>query len=272
MLKGLLIIYHDKFQTMIKSFISCFIACLFMAPAGFAQQTQDWHLEKMPPDLEMQFALSSLPPYLRNDATVYLLDPAKGYYMARQGTNGFTAYVNRTEWERGEFVQDTYAALGFDAEGAKTLLPIFLDVAVMRASGKYTPTQLRDSIVQRVKDGRYKAPARAGICYMLSPVFRTHIEGQGIISMVMPHYMFYAPFVEDSDIGGRWVTGGHQPFVATVGNVLDKAHSIFNYMIIAAGETEKAKIVADEKDLIQKMYAYKPFLAVDAMQGDNMHH
>ena len=257
---------------MLKQFIQCIIACMVISLESFSQQNKDWLLEKMPPNLEMQYALSALPPHLRDGATVYLLDPAKGYYMARKGTNGFSAYVNRTEWERAEFVQDTYAALGFDAEGAKTLLPIFMDVAAMRASGKYTPTQLKDSIVQRVKDGRYKAPARSGICYMLSPVHRTRVDDQGIVNMVMPHYMFYAPYVDDSDVGGEWATGGHQPFVASVGNVLDKSHSIFNYIIIAAGETEKAKIIEQQKDLIKKMGEYKSFLKVDVNNSMAEHH
>ena len=69
----------------------------------------------MPADLERDFALSALPAHLRDSATVYLLDPEKGYYIARQGTNGFSTFVNRTEWEWAEFVQDDYAAISYDA-------------------------------------------------------------------------------------------------------------------------------------------------------------
>lgn len=239
----------------------------------FAQQKTDgWLLDKMPADLETQYALSALPPYLRDGATVYLLDPAKGYYISRKGTNGFSAYVNRTEWERAEFVQDTYAALGFDAEGAKTLLPIFLDIGNMRATGKYSPAQIRDSVVKRVKDGRYHAPARSGICYMLSPVHRGRLADVGIVNMVMPHYMFYAPYVDDNDIGGKWGVGGHQPFIGSVGAVLDKAHSIFNYIILAAGEAEKSKIVENSQDLMQKLAAYKPSLKVETKEMVMDHH
>ena len=256
-----------------KHFARLFFAGIIMCSASCYAQKQDWLLEKMPVDLETDYALSSLPPHLRDQATVYLLDPKKGYYIARQGTNGFSVYVNRTEWERTEFVQDTYAALGFDAEGAKTLLPIFIEVAAMRASAKYTPTQLRDSIVKRVKDGRYKAPARSGICYMLSPLLRTHDDKGVITNMVMPHYMFYAPYVDDTDVGGKWMTGGHHPFVASTGNVLDKAHSIFNYIIIAAGETEKTKIVEEQKDLLRRLGEYKSFLKVETntMKSEHKH-
>src|SRR5215467_15765515 len=138
-----------------------FIFLMFVSQHNFAQEITGWQLEKMPDSLEFQYALSSLPPSLRSGATVYLLDPKKGYYIARYGTNGFSAYVNRTEWERAEFVQDTYGALGFDSMGSKTLLPIFLEVGAMRASGKYSATQLRDIIIQRVKDGTYRAPSRS---------------------------------------------------------------------------------------------------------------
>ena len=127
----------------------------------------------MPPDLETEYALSALPPHLRDSATVYLLDPNKGYYLARRGTNGFTAYVHRTEWERVEFVKDTYAAIAYDAEGSKIYIPPTFAVEEMRSSGKYSPAQIRDTMVKRVKSGMYKAPSKCGVSYMLGPVMRT---------------------------------------------------------------------------------------------------
>jgi hypothetical protein len=229
-------------------------------------------LEKMPADLETEFALSSLPPHLREQATVYLLDPSKGYYMARKGTNGFSAFVNRTEWERAQFVQDTYGAISYDSAGSIAYLPPFFDAAAMRASGKYSASQIRDTMIQRVKDGKYKAASRPGISYMLSPLLRTY-DGEGkIFNQVMPHYMFYAPCVDDRDIGGGWVTGGHQPFVVNSGSILDKSHSIFNYIILAAGETEKAKIIEDDNDLLSKLASYKPYLKIDAAHIEMQHH
>src|SRR5690242_9034127 len=100
-----------------------FIFLLF-GSACYAQS-----LEKMPADLETDFALSSLPPHLRDNATVYLLDPAKGYYVAKKGTNGFSVMVLRTEWEWEEFTDDCFTAISFDAEGSKTIVPLYLDVA-----------------------------------------------------------------------------------------------------------------------------------------------
>ena len=40
-------------------------------------------IEPLPRDLEIQLALSALPPHLRDNATVYVLNPAKGFEVAR---------------------------------------------------------------------------------------------------------------------------------------------------------------------------------------------
>jgi hypothetical protein len=241
----------------------------FFSIRGYGQKADGWLLDKMPPDLETDFALSSLPPHLRDSATVYLLDPGKGYYMSRKGTNGFSAYVHRTEWERAEFVQDTYAAISYDAEGSKIYLPVAFAAAEMRASGKFSPTQVRDTIVKRVKDGIYKAPSRTGVSYMLGPILRTHQPNGKIVNMVMPHFMFYAPRVDNDDIGGVW--DGHTPYAINTGNILDKEHSIFNFIIIPAGDTEKGAIIESNIDLMRRLGEYKTFLRIEPDTGDHHH-
>jgi hypothetical protein len=242
---------------------------IFNAFVSYGQKSQDWMLEKMPVDLERDFALSALPPHLRDQATVYLLDPKKGYYIARQGSNGFSAIVNRTEWEHAEFVQDTYAAISYDSEGSKTYIPVFLAVAEMRASGNYSPAQIRDIIIKRIKDGTYKAPSRTGVSYMLSPLLRTHPgpDNPEVVNMVMPHYMFYAPRVDNSDIGGVW--DAHSPFALTNDNILDKEHCIFNYIIIPAGDAEKAKIIEANRDLLRRLAEYKSYLKAEINSNHN---
>jgi hypothetical protein len=251
-----------------RSFV--FVIIVLLSFQSFGQDVAGWKLERMPAGLETDFALSALPPHLRAAATVYLLDPNKGYYVARQGTNGFSAFINRTDWEWAEFVQDSYAAISYDAEGAKTYLPVFFDVAAMRATGKYSPSEIRDTILKRVKDGTYKAPSRTGVSYMLSPLLRTHVDStSGIINMVMPHYMFYAPRVENADIGGVW--DAHSPYAINSGDNLNKEHSIFNYIILPAGDTEKARIIEENKDLLQRLAAYQACLSVETT-ADNHHH
>jgi hypothetical protein len=145
------------------------ILMILLVMQGIAQNTGNTDLEKMPADLETDYALSALPPHLRGDATVYLLDPKKGFYVGRQGSNGFICFVTRTEWEWEEFRNDLAAPISYDAEGARSIFPIYQEVAAMRASGKYSPAQIKDSIKNKILKGVYKAPARPGISYMLSP-------------------------------------------------------------------------------------------------------
>ena len=254
----------------IKHTIQFIIALMIVFPSSaFARQAQDWLLEKMPADLETDFALSALPSHLREHATVYLLDPKKGCYIARQGTNGFATFVNRTDWEWAEFVPDTYAAISYDPEGVKTYLPVFFAVAAMRASGKFSAAQIRDTILKRVKDGTYKAPSKTGVSYMLGPILRAHLDSaSGIINMVMPHFMFYAPGIDNTDIGGEW--DGHSPYAIGSGKNLDKEHSIFNYIILPAGDAEKAKIIEENKNLLERLATYKSCLKIET--GNAMHH
>src|ERR1700690_3921595 len=71
-------------------------------------------VEPLPRDLEIQLALSALPPHLRDNATVYVLNPDKGFEVARKGTNEFHAFVARTgddamqgAWPLTKYPQDT---------------------------------------------------------------------------------------------------------------------------------------------------------------------
>jgi hypothetical protein len=223
----------------------------------------------MPVDLEKDFALSALPPHLRDQATIYLLDPKNGYYLARQGTNGFSTLVLRTDWEHAEFAQDFFAAISFDAEGSKIYLPVYFDVAMMRASGKYSPSQIRDTVIKRVKNQTYKEPSRTGVSYMLSPLLRTY-SGTAIVNVVLPHYMFYAPRVDNQDIGGKW--DGHSPFAIGPMEILDKEYCIFNFIILPAGDTEKGMIVEANKDLLRRLAEYKPYLKIKTEATLTTHH
>jgi hypothetical protein len=67
-------------------------------------------LEKMSESLETHYALSALPTRMRDAATVYLLDPSKGYSLSRKGTNGFSCIVVRSDWQfpKQEFRDDIF--------------------------------------------------------------------------------------------------------------------------------------------------------------------
>ena len=252
-------------NTSSKLLLACFTALSLLTSAICIAQSSDWQLDKMPADLETDFALSALPAHLREQATVYLLDPKKGYYMTRKGTNGFVAFVCRTEWEWAEFDNEIYDAISFDAEGARTLAPVLMDVAQLRATGKYSAKELQDLIVKRIKDGTYKGPARSGVSYMLAPMMRTHPGTKEIASIIMPHYMFYAPNVTNTDIGGTF--DSYHPFILDGVKALNDGHAIFNYIIMPVGEAETKKIVEENKDLLQRLESFKANLKVEASAG-----
>ena len=237
---------------------------LFSAAQSFANKPADPKLEKMPTALETDFALSSLPPQLRPDATVYLLDPAKGYYIAHKGSNGFICFVMRTAWEWAEFRNDVYTAISYDAEGARTIFPAYIDAAAMRASGKFTALQVRNIILDRIKRGIYKAPAKPGISYMLGPLMRTYPakpDQHTVLTMHMPHYMFYAPYLTNADIGNIPDGQADGPFlVHPEAMFLGEKKAPYGYIIVPAGQKEAAKIDADNKVLLKRLADYRPYL------------
>ena len=244
------------------------LTALFISIQSFAQSA-GWQLEKMPTNLETDFALSSLPAYLRGGATVYLLNPNRGYYIASKGTNGFICFVSRTEWEWGDFRKDLATPISYDAEGARTIFPVYMAVASMRASGKFTALQIKDTIISRVKKGIYKAPSRPGISYMLGPIMRSYPgpiaspANMTLMTMSMPHYMFYAPYLTNADIGN--IPDGQQdgPVVINAeAAILGQRKSPYGYIILAAGEKERAKIISDDKGLVKRLVAYKPYFKI----------
>lgn len=109
----------------------CICICIVIYP-GIAQKIAEVKLEQIAGSAETDFALSALPPNLRAGATIYLLDIAKGYYIARTVTNHFISFVARTEWECGEFRKDLATPMSFDAGGARTFFRVYVDLSALR--------------------------------------------------------------------------------------------------------------------------------------------
>src|SRR5467141_1133724 len=196
-------------------------------------------LEPLPRDLEIQLALIALPPHLRDNATVYVLNPDKGFEAVRKGTNGFHTLVARTgddtfrgTWPLKVYRDDILYPISFDKAGSKAQMRVFFDAAEMQAKGT-PPGELKKIIQDRYKAGFYKAPERAGISYMLSPVLRTYVnpeESDRVTTANFPHVMYYAPNISNEDIGGG-KPGGMEPFVIL--------HGHHGYMIQPFGVTER---------------------------------
>jgi hypothetical protein len=214
-------------------------------------------IEPLPRDLEIQLALSALPPHLRENAIVYVLNPDKGFEVARKGTNGFHAFVARTgddtfrgSWPLTEYRDDILYPISFDSAGVKAQMRIFVDAAEMQAKGT-APGELKNIMKERYKTGYYKAPERAGVSYMLSPILRTYFnpeEGERVLTMNYPHVMYYAPNVSNKDIGGGKL-GGMYPFVIMPGP--------YGYCIQPIDLTERAAINKEYEEMLARLCKIK---------------
>jgi hypothetical protein len=218
-------------------------------------------IERMPAALETQFALSAAPPALRDRATVYLLDPASGYRLARQGASGVACLVERTAWELADFRDDIYIPLCYDAAGAATYLKVMMDAAALRARG-VGPAALKAEIERRYRAKTYRAPSKPGVSYMLAPVFRTvGPPDMQVRTLAMPHLMFYAPSTTNADIGAAPDLADpaslRHPFVDRQG-IAEQS-----YMIQMIGDAEKGRILADERPLRDALCAYRELLCLE---------
>src|SRR5438552_1804790 len=247
---------------------SVILALLFSITASAQNAEKARQLEPLPRDLEIQLALSALPPHLRDNATVYVLNPAKGFEIARKGTNGFHAFVARTgddtfrgSWPLTEYRSDILYPIAFDQAGTKAQMRVFFDAAAMQAAGTL-PGELKRIIQQRYKAGFYKAPERAGIAYMLAPVLRTYFDpddSSRVITINFPHVMYYAPDISNEDIGGGTL-GGMDPFVILRGH--------HGYMIQALGLTERAAVNREYQDMLARLCSIKDVWCLPRKQGE----
>ncbi|GJL63431.1 MAG: hypothetical protein NPIRA04_20850 [Nitrospirales bacterium] len=247
------------------------ISVLFSSLTANAQDKQTFRgmntIEPLPRDLEIQLALSALPPHLRDNASVYVLNPDKGFEVAREGTNGFHAFVARTgddafrgDWPLTEYRDDILYPISFDEAGIQAQMRIFFDAAEMQAKG--TPAdELKKIMKDRLKTGYYKAPERAGISYMLSPVLRTYFnpeESDKVITISYPHVMYYAPGVSSEDIGAGEL-GGMYPFI-----ILSGPHG---YMIQPLDLTERAAINKEYQKMLARLCKIKDVWCLPKEKG-----
>ena len=249
------------------------IACLLFSLKTSAENNGDskvmGKIEPLPRDLEIQLALSALPPHLRDNATVYVLNPDKGFEVARKGINGFHAFVARTgddafrgSWPLTEYRDDILYPISFDEAGAKAQMRVFLDAAEMQAKGT-PPGELKKIIQDRHKTGYYKAPERAGISYMLSPILRTYFnpeESDRVGTYNFPHVMYFAPGVSSEDIGAGEL-GGMYPFVIMPGH--------HGYMIQPLGVTERAAITKEYEEMLARLCNIKDVWCLPKEKGQN---
>ena len=229
-------------------------------------------IEPLPRDLEIQLALSALPPHLRDNATVYVLNSEKGFEVARQGTNGFHAFVARIgddtfrgTWPLTRYRDDILYPISFDEAGAKAQMRVFFDAAEMEAKGT-PPEELKKLIQQRYKTNYYNPPQRAGVSYMLAPILRTYVnpdQNDEVATADIPHVMHYVPNVSAKDLGAATPTPEqfqyfkqHERWPETPYPILIM-HGPHAYMVQFQGVTERDAITKEYAGMLAQLCKIK---------------
>jgi len=216
------------------------LGAMACATVVFAQQESHDHsgsagggkVIQLPRETEMRLAVNALPKALQDGASILVLESG-AYVKAKQGTNPFTCIVSRRS---GNFYP-----VCFDEEGTRTILPAYVDDAVMRVKGM-SGEEVERLLAKGFADGKYQPPARAGIAYMLSPLNYMIGKDGKLARNAPPHTMFYAPFLTDGMVAGM---PGRTAFIDRPG-----PHGMF---IVLAGEKEREKYLAESKELMDEV-------------------
>jgi hypothetical protein len=182
--------YRRQFvQTLMGATILLAWNLIALAQTGNIKPSYDFSLSR---EEKIKLAESAAPPEISSKATVYVLD-STGYVKVRDGSNGFTCFVDRQALVNLE-------PTCFDAEGSATTFLTRLFVEEQRAKGK-SEDQIKTALDEGYRTGKFLAPRKPGIVYMLSDQGYLLIPAAGKLVHLPPHLMFYAPYATDKDIG-----------------------------------------------------------------------
>jgi hypothetical protein len=162
----------------------------------------------LPRAQEIALALSAAPRHLQEGAGVYAFE-TQGFVRVRASSNGFTCIVNRDH-------PLSRKPTCYDAEGAATILPKVLRFGELLARGTPLP-DIEAEIAAGFRSGKYVAPRRPGVAYMLSEGNRDFDPKTGGTRPFPPHVMFYAPNLTNEQIGSTGDGADGLPFIAYPG-------------------------------------------------------
>jgi hypothetical protein len=158
---------------------------------------------RTPVDVQIALAESAGPP-VASAAAIYVLG-AKGYRKVREGTNGFTCLISRERI-------DTLEPECFDAEGTATVVPVRLFTEARRADGT-AEARIKALVDQGYRAGRFRAPRKPGLVYMLSEHNDVFDPEGGRVVHFPGHLIFYAPYATQKDVG----SGPGAPYIVAPG-------------------------------------------------------
>ena len=179
-------------------------------------------------DAEIALARSAAPAGVSDRATIKILTKA-GYEVAREGDNGVVCMVMRgfsaptyTPAQFRDLVYDptVRAPICFTAPAARTAMPYYELRTKLGLEGK-GPDQIAEALQAAYVKGAL--PRRDGVTFAYMWSAHQHL-GPGIDAW-HPHMMVFAPYSENSMLGGN-------PFGSLLPQVSDDAGTPFTVVVI----------------------------------------
>lgn len=183
-------VYGKRFvQALLGTAILAGVSLVADAQTNNIKPAYDFSLSR---EEKIKLAESAAPTEVSSKATVYVLD-STGYVKVRDGSNGFTCFVDRQALVNLE-------PTCFDAEGSATTFLTRIFVEEQRAKGR-SEEQIKADLDEGYRTGKFQAPRKPGVVYMLSDLGYLLVPTAGKVVHLPPHLMFYAPYATDKDIG-----------------------------------------------------------------------
>jgi hypothetical protein len=182
----------------------------------------------MPRDTEIELARSAAPAAISDRATIKILTKA-GYEVAREGNNGVVCMVMRgfsaptyTPAQFRDLVYDptVHAPICFTPPAVRTAMPYYELRTKLAMEGK-GPDQIAEGLQAAYVKGELPRRDSMSIAYMWSA--HQHL-GPGIEAW-HPHMMVFAPYYENSMVGGN-------EFGSPLPQVSDDAGTPFTVIVI----------------------------------------
>jgi hypothetical protein len=168
----------------------------------------------LPEAQEIALALEAAPREMQAGVGLWVLTD-EGYRQIRAATNGYTCIVNRDDVEA---IKPTC----YDEEGTESILPAVVWFGDQLMAGRQVAA-IRADLTAAFETGRFHAPRRPGLAFMLSPHIvnvMTMPDGRRVRNSFPPHYMIYAPNLTNEDLGltaDDYAANPWLPFVAYEG-------------------------------------------------------
>ncbi|MFL6299906.1 MAG: hypothetical protein ACJ71N_04815 [Terriglobales bacterium] len=157
-----------------------------------------------PQDVQIRIAKTAGPTDVAENANVYILGK-NGYELAVKGTNGFSCAIERQ-------MPNTMEPECYDREGSRTTFLVRSFVEHQRAKG-VSEEKIEQQIEAGYKSGKFKAPSKPGIVYMLSDSNYVFDPDSKKIIHFPGHLMFYAPYATKQTVS----SGAGAPYIVNPG-------------------------------------------------------